>query len=125
MPPQPPKTIDEYLAHVSADRRKTLEQLRQTIRSIVPNAEECISYQIPAFRLDGRIVAGFKATQKGCSYYPFSGSTLGAVANDIAGYSQTRSALHFDADRPLATRLVRKLLAARIAEPSRRPTPES
>jgi hypothetical protein len=68
-------TIDEYLAGVPPKQRATLQKLRETIHSIVPDAEECISYRMPAFRLDGRIVGGFAATASGCSYYPFSGST--------------------------------------------------
>ena len=63
--PRKPTTIDEYLAGVTGERRAALDKLRKTIRTIVPKAEECISYQIPAFRLDGRVVAGFAATKKG------------------------------------------------------------
>jgi uncharacterized protein YdhG (YjbR/CyaY superfamily) len=63
-----PTTIDHCLAGVPADQRAALQKLRETIRSIVPEAEECISYSMPAFRLDGRIVAGFSATAKGCSF---------------------------------------------------------
>jgi uncharacterized protein YdhG (YjbR/CyaY superfamily) len=63
-----PATIDEYLASMKGERRAVLDRLRKTIRSIVPNAEECISYGIPAFRVDGEVVAGFAATKKGCSY---------------------------------------------------------
>jgi uncharacterized protein YdhG (YjbR/CyaY superfamily) len=111
-----PTTIDAYLAGVPADRRTVLQRLRQTIRTIVPGAEECISYGIPAFRLDGAIVAGFAATATGCSYYPFSGSTLASVAPAIAGYRHTRSALHFTPEKPLPGPLVRKLLRTRIAE---------
>jgi uncharacterized protein YdhG (YjbR/CyaY superfamily) len=71
-----PTSIDQYLATVKGDKRAALDKLRKTIRAIVPRAEECISYSIPAFRLDGKIVAGFAATAKGCSYFPFSGSRL-------------------------------------------------
>ena len=129
-----PQTIDEYLASVSPDRRVTLENLRRTIRTIVPEAEECISYSMPAFRLNGHVVAGFLATQKGCSYFPFSGTTLASLTGDLARYDQTKSALHFDAKRPLSATLVRSLLKARISEtkqatketvqkPVRRPKP--
>ena len=111
-----PKTIDEYLAPVEGERKATLEKLRKTIRGIVPRAEECISYALPAFRLDGRVVAGFAATTRGCSYFPFSGATLATLAEELAGYSQTKGALHFAADKPLPVALVRKLLKARIAE---------
>jgi len=112
----PISTIDDYLATVSGDRRRALDALRKTIRSIVPKAEECISYRIPAFRLDGAIVAGFCATTKGCSYFPFSGSTLRTLAADVQAYGQTKSALHFHPDEPLPVPLVRKLIKARIAE---------
>ena len=115
-PRMKPKTIDAYLARVPAPQRATLEKLRRTIRSIVPDAEECISYGLPAFRLAGGVVGGFSATAKGCSYYPFSGSTLTTVGEAIAGYSHTKSALHFSAERPLPTPLLRKLIAARRAE---------
>jgi uncharacterized protein YdhG (YjbR/CyaY superfamily) len=112
-----PTTIDEYLALVKGDRRrKALEALRRTIRKIVPKAEECISYGMPAFRLDSEIVAGFAATARGCSYYPFSGSTLVALGDALEGYTQTKGALHFDPARPLPATLVRKLIRTRIAE---------
>jgi uncharacterized protein YdhG (YjbR/CyaY superfamily) len=108
--------IDGYLATVSGDKRTALDNLRKTIRSIVPSAEECISYGLPAFRIDGAIVAGFSATAKGCSYYPFSGTTLQTLAGDLGGYAKTKSALHFRPDEPLPVPLVRKLLKTRIAE---------
>ena len=114
--PAKPKTIDEYLAPLSSEKRTALSKLRNTIRSIVPNAEECISYRIPAFRMDGTVVAGFCATAKGCSYFPFSGSTLGALAEDLRAYDQTKSSLHFHPDKPLPATLVRKRIKARIAE---------
>jgi uncharacterized protein YdhG (YjbR/CyaY superfamily) len=108
--------IDTYLDTVSLDKRRALVELRKTIRAIVPRAEECISYGMPAFRLDGKVVAGFQATAKGCSYYPFSGSTLRTLAADLRGYDKTKSALHFGPDEPLPATLVRKLIKARIAE---------
>jgi len=71
---------------------------------------------MPAFRLDGKIVAGFSATAKGCSYFPFSGSTLATLADELRDYDRTKSALHFDPAEPLPATLVRKLIKARIAE---------
>jgi uncharacterized protein YdhG (YjbR/CyaY superfamily) len=108
--------IDEYLADVTGPRRAALEKLRKTIRRVIPEAEECISYNMPAFRLKGTVVAGFLATAKGCSYFPFSGTTLETLARDVVGYKQTKGSLHFDAVRPLSAALVRKLVKARIAE---------
>ena len=111
-----PTSIDGYLATVKGERRAALDELRKTIRAIVPKAEECISYGMPAFRLDGKIVAGFAATAKGCSYFPFSGSTLRSLADGIEDYEQTKGSLHFDPAEPLPATLVRKLIKARIAE---------
>ncbi|MGA7124636.1 MAG: DUF1801 domain-containing protein [Polyangiaceae bacterium] len=112
--------IDDYLAGVSSSSRAPLQKLRETIHSIVPEVEECISYSMPAFRYQGRVIAGFQATSKGCSYYPFSGTTLTTLAGEIEGYGKTKSALHFGPDKPLPVALVRKLLTARIAESERR-----
>ena len=114
--PRKPTTIDAYLATVRGEKRAALDRLRRTIRTIVPRAEECISYAIPAFRLNGKVVAGFAATARGCSYFPFSGSTLATLADDLDGYGGTKSSLHFSADEGLPAALVRKLLRARIAE---------
>lgn len=111
--------IDKYLADVSPKSRSMLQKLRKAIHALVPEAEECISYRLPAFRFEGRIIAGFSATSTGCSYYPFSGTTLKTLAADIEGYSQTKSALHFGPDEPLPLALVRKLLKARMAEGGR------
>jgi uncharacterized protein YdhG (YjbR/CyaY superfamily) len=112
--------IDDYLAGVSPSSRTLLRALRKTIHSLVPELEECISYRLPAFRHQGRIIAGFSATSSGCSYYPFSGTTLETLAADIEGYSHTKSALHFSADKPLTGSLVKKLLQTRIAERRKR-----
>ena len=111
-----PATIDEYLASVTGERRAALDHIRKTIRTLLPEAEECISYRIPAFRFKGRIVAGFAATAKGCSYFPFSGSTLRTLAEELENFEQTKSSLHFDPAKPLSVALVRKLIKARIAE---------
>ena len=112
--------IDEYLDDVNPKSRALLQALRKTIHALVPDADECISYRMPAFRYDGRIIGGFAATSTGCSYYPFSGTTLATLAADIAGYSHTKSALHFGPDKPLQVSLVKRLLKARMAERKRR-----
>lgn len=108
--------IDHYLEGVDAPARATLEDLRQTILSILPDAEQCISYRIPAFRVDGRVIAGFAAFTSHLSYFPFSGSVLGRLPKDVAGYRGTKSALHFAVDAPLPRELVRKLIDVRLRE---------
>jgi uncharacterized protein YdhG (YjbR/CyaY superfamily) len=109
-------SIDGYLKGVPEDRRRALKDLRKKIHTVLPEAEECISYRIPAFRVNGVVVAGFCATTKGCSYFPFSGSTLKTLGPLVSRYEQTKSSLHFSPEIPLPLTLVRKLLKTRIAE---------
>ena len=116
----PNRGIDKYLAEVDEPKRSTLQELRQTIHGILPDAEECISYGMPAFRLDGKIVAGFAAFKNHLSYLPHSGSALGELADDLAGYKSTPGSLHFPIDRPLPKALVKKLIAVRLKEVHRR-----
>jgi uncharacterized protein YdhG (YjbR/CyaY superfamily) len=116
----PPQMIDEYLAALDEPKRTTLQKLRQTIRGIVPDAEECISYGMPAFRLEGKVIAGFAAFRDHLSYLPHSGSVLGELADDLAGYHTTRGSLHFPIDQPLPKALVKKLIALRLSELRRR-----
>jgi uncharacterized protein YdhG (YjbR/CyaY superfamily) len=108
--------VDAYLAKVDPPKRSTLEQLRRTILAIVPEAEECISYQVPAFRVSGRVIAGFAAFKNHLSYLPFSGSVLDQLPEELAGYDKTLSALHFPVDRPLPKSLVKKLIEVRLRE---------
>jgi len=112
------KTIDDYLATVDADKRAVLEKLRKTIKSIVPKAEECFSYGLPAFRLNGKPVAAFAAAAKHCAYYPMSGSVVAALKEELKDYETSKGAIRFQADKPLPAALVRKLLKARLAENS-------
>lgn len=113
--------VDAYLGALEEPKRSTLEALRRSILEVVPHAEQVISYRVPAFRIDGRIVAGFAAFKDHLSYLPFSGSVLGQLGDELDGYAMTKSSLHFPVDRPLPKALVRKLIGARLADAGRRP----
>ena len=112
--------VDEYLRGLEEPKRTTLEALRRTILEIVPDAEQVISYRIPAFRVRGKTVAGFAAFKNHLSYLPFSGSVLGQLASELEGYAMTKSSLHFPVDSPLPEALVKKLIAVRLQEAGRR-----
>jgi uncharacterized protein YdhG (YjbR/CyaY superfamily) len=116
----PNRAIDEYIAALDDPKRTTLTELRQTIHSIVPEAEECISYGMPAFRLEGKVIAGFAAFKDHLSYLPHSGSVLAELAGDLTGYQSTPGSLHFPVDQPLPKVLVKKLIAIRLKEVRRR-----
>ena len=111
-----PKTIDEYLATVSKDQRAALEKIRKTIRAAAPKAEECISYQIPAFRLGGKMLVGFGAGANHCSFFPMSSSTVAAHQDLLKAFETSKGTIRFQPDQPLPSALVRKLVKARIAE---------
>ena len=112
--------IDEYLHGVEEPGRSTLQALRRTILQIVPDAEEVISYRVPAFRVGSETVAGFAAFKNHLSYLPFSGSVLSQLAEELDGYAMTKSSLHFPVDRPLPRALVKKLIKVRLAQVGRR-----
>ena len=117
-----PQGIDEYLAGVDEPSRKTLESLRQTILGIIPGADECISYGMPAFRLDGTVIAGFAAFKNHLAYLPHSGSVLGELSDELTGYKSTPGSLHFPINKPLPKSLVKKLIATRLKAARRRAT---
>lgn len=109
-------TIDHYLAGVSPDKRAALEKLRRTIKAAAPKAEECISYQIPAFRLDGRLLVGFCAAAKHCSFFPMSSSIIAAHIAELKDYDTSKGTIRFQPDKPLSAAFVRKIVKGRIAE---------
>ena len=82
--------IDDYLAGLEEPKRSTLAQLRRAILELLPSAEEGISYRLPAFRLEGVVVAGFGAFREHLSYFPHSGSVLEVLRDELAGYRCTR-----------------------------------
>jgi uncharacterized protein YdhG (YjbR/CyaY superfamily) len=108
--------IDQYLGTLDEPKRATLAQLRDTIVAIVPDAEQCISYRMPAFKLEGKTVAGFAAFKNHLSYLPHSGSVISQLAQETEGYTKTKGSLHFPVDQPLPKKLVKQLLDARMAE---------
>ncbi len=108
--------IDDYLAALTEPKRSTLEQLRRCIRNVIPEGEECLSYGLPAFRVEGKVVAGFPAFKNHLSYLPHSGSVLPGLADEVATYQGTKGSLHFPIDQPLAPELVNLLVRARMTE---------
>jgi uncharacterized protein YdhG (YjbR/CyaY superfamily) len=110
------REIDAYLETLDQSKRQTLGKLRDAIMEVVPDAEQCISYNYPAFRLDGKVVAGFAAFKHHPSYFPHSGSVLSALKDDLTDYSMSKGALRFAVDEPLPRALVKRLLETRLEQ---------
>ena len=110
-----PKDIDAYLASVPGDKRVILEDLRRTIRAAAPDAEETISYRMPAFRQDGTLVY-FAAFDDHCSFFPGSVVTQRKFAKELKPFAAGKGTIHFTPDHPLPAALVTRIVKARVAE---------
>ena len=107
--------VDNYLAAVPEEVRKALSKLRNTIKSVVPNATEVISYQVPTFRDQGSLVA-YAAFPKHCSFFVMSLAVMAAHKDELKSYDTSKGTIRFPADTPLPESLVKKIVKARIAE---------
>jgi uncharacterized protein YdhG (YjbR/CyaY superfamily) len=109
------KGHDDYLAALGDDKRRALQKLRKDIKAAAPKAEECISYGIPGFRLDGKLLVSYGAAAKHCAFYP--GSTLQAFKDELKDYDTCgKGTIRFAADKPLPSAHVGKIVKARVAE---------
>jgi uncharacterized protein YdhG (YjbR/CyaY superfamily) len=110
------REIDRYLSNIDEPKRSTLEALRRSILELLPNAEQGISYGMPAFRVQGKTIAGFAAFKNHLAYLPHSGSVLSALGDELAGYEMSKGSLHFPIDKPLPKRVVKKLVTTRLRQ---------
>jgi uncharacterized protein YdhG (YjbR/CyaY superfamily) len=108
--------IDDYLATLEEPGRSTLGQLRQDILRAIPQAEQGISYGLPAFKVRGKTIAGFAAFKNHLSYLPHSGSVFPALPDALSGFQTSKGALRFAIDQPLPAPLVDQLIAVRLQQ---------
>jgi len=106
--------IDTYLAGLPPGKRAVLEALRARIQAIVPQALETISYGIPAFSVEGKVVIGFKANKSDYSIYPFSGGAAERFPEELQGRTVTSGSIHFTPDNPIPDDLLRRIIEWRI-----------
>jgi uncharacterized protein YdhG (YjbR/CyaY superfamily) len=106
-------TIDEYLAQLPADKRAALQWLRRHIKAAAPGAEECISYGIPAFRLDGGLLVHFGAAARHCALYP--GAAVESFRDELKAYDTSKGTIRFQPDDPLPAGLVKRIVQAQVA----------
>ena len=106
----------EYLSALNADQRAALEKLRRTIKAAAPMAEECISYQLAAYRLNGKPLVAFGATANHCAFYLMSSTTAASFADELQKLDTSKGTIRFQPHTPLPAALVRRLVKARILE---------
>jgi uncharacterized protein YdhG (YjbR/CyaY superfamily) len=107
---------DDYLASLDDEKRSALEGLSAVVREAAPGAEETISYGMPAYRLDGKVLVLFGASAGHCALYPGSGTAVKAFADRLEGFSTSKGTIRFDPGDPLPRDLVRDIVRYRIAE---------
>lgn len=112
----PPQTAENLYAASPQPHQDTMRAMRHHILSIAPDAEEVVSYGMPAFRVDGVIICGLKAAKNHVGYYPFSGSILHLFTSELAKFTCTKSAIHVPVDKPLSHALLKKLIKARLQQ---------
>lgn len=111
-----PKAVRTHYSKAPLTHQPTMLEMRARILEIIPDAEEVVSYGMPAFKVDGYIVAGLLANKTYVGYYPFSGSVLKNFETELSKYVTTKSAVHIPLDKPLTKSLIRKLIRARVSE---------
>jgi len=110
---------DRYLAKLSTDKRTALEKLRGQIEAAAPQAKECISYGIPGFRLNGKLLVSYGASAKHLAFYP--GSIVREFKKDLKDFDTSgKGTIRFSPDKPIPAALVRKIVKARIAQQTKR-----
>jgi uncharacterized protein YdhG (YjbR/CyaY superfamily) len=108
--------VDAYLAALPADQRDLLGRVRRRVHELVPEAEETISYGMPAFKLGGRFLLSYAAWKKHGSLYPLTDSFLAAHAAEIEGFERTKGSIHFTPPKPLPPDVLDELIRARVAD---------
>jgi uncharacterized protein YdhG (YjbR/CyaY superfamily) len=109
-------SVEEYLAALPADQRAILQHLRETISSVVPDADQVISYGVPMFKYRKRGLVSFGAAKNHCSFFVMSPDVMEAHADELKSYDTSKGTIRFKANHPLPEALVKKLVKARIAE---------
>jgi len=111
-----PASVDEYLAAIPEAPRAALEKLRATIKAAAPEATETISYQMPAFKLDGRFLVSYAAFKNHCSLFPASEKVLEAHGEALKPYFAGKGTIRFTVEQPIPAALVRKIVKTRVKE---------
>ena len=106
------ETVEDYLAGLPPGQRTALGKLRRAIRAAAPKAEERISYGIPGYRLDGRMLVWFGAGARHCAFYP--GGIVPEFRSELAGYETSKGTIRFSEEEPLPAALVRRIVKAKI-----------
>ena len=108
-------SVDEYIGTFPIEVRKRLEAVRETVKAVVPDAKEKISYQIGAFELNGKNLLGYAGWKNHISMYPIPSGTQ-AFNKEVAKYADGKGTIKFPLDKPLPLKLIRQIVKFRVAD---------
>jgi uncharacterized protein YdhG (YjbR/CyaY superfamily) len=109
-------TVDEYMAALPEDRRAVMEQLRATIRAAAPATTEAISYNMPAFRMNGRFFVSYEAFKRHYSLFPWTDAMLDELGDEVRPYAVGKGTLRFPADARIPFDLVTRIIQVRLRD---------
>jgi uncharacterized protein YdhG (YjbR/CyaY superfamily) len=110
------KSVSEYIASQPKSLQPVLKRVRSIIRSAVPEADEGISYQIPAYKLNGRVVVYFAGWKGHYSVYPFIGRAAEVLRADVAAYERSKGTIRFPLSEPIPEKLIARIAKLRAAD---------
>ncbi|HVA84766.1 MAG TPA: DUF1801 domain-containing protein [Candidatus Saccharimonadales bacterium] len=108
--------IDETLAALPPDQRTALQALRETIAAAAPEAEETISYSMPAFRYHGRALVSYAAFKTHCSFFPMSAAMIESLHDELADFATSKGTLQFSPEHLIPAELVERMVRERMAQ---------
>jgi uncharacterized protein YdhG (YjbR/CyaY superfamily) len=115
-------SVDDYIAAQPAPARRRLRSVRAAIRRALPKAVEGISYQIPVYKVNGRMVLYFAGFQRHYSIYPATARVLDELAPELEGRVHSKATIRFDYDEPVPSPLIARIARIRAAEAAARST---
>src|SRR5882724_9597610 len=107
------KDLDRYFVSLPEESRAALESLRKVVRVIVPDAVETISYGVPTFKLNNRMLVSYAGFKNHCSFFPGAGP-IETHKDELKNFPISKGTIRFTPDRPLSPALVKKLVKTRI-----------
>lgn len=107
---------DDYLLSVDEPQHTLMQKLRATVKSACPEAEEVISYGMPAFKYKGRALVGYAVAKQRCSFYPWSGSITVRLKHELENFSTSKGTIRFTPEKLLTPTLIKKIVKIRMEE---------
>ena len=106
--------VNKYISNLPVEQQITLERVRQIIKNTVPEAQEYLSYKMPAYHFHG-MIGGFAAFKNHCSFFPWDSKTIDVFKDELTGFKTSAGTIQFTPEKPLSEELLQKILRYRVA----------